>query len=181
MRRYVLTGAPGAGKTSVLHILRAQGFAVVEEAATDVINREQRRGVTEPWQHADFIEKIAGLQRQRLQEAVAGGAQVQVHDRSPLCTLALAWHLGHPVPLLLEREVARVIRERVYAQPVFLLCPLGFITPTAARRISYAGSVEFGALHEQVYQEHGFDIVHVGAGTATSRATTIMDVIALNS
>lgn len=112
---------------------------------------------------------------------MAGDAQVQVHDRSPLCTLALARYLGHRVPPLLEREVARVIRERVYAQPVFLLCPLGFITPTAVRRISYAGSVEFGALHEQVYQEHGFDIVHVRAGTATGRAAAIVDAIALSS
>lgn len=61
MRRYVLTGAPGAGKTTVLHVLRAQDFAVVEEAATDVINRERRRGVTEPWQHAGFVEKITEL------------------------------------------------------------------------------------------------------------------------
>lgn len=181
MTRYVLTGAPGAGKTSVLRILQEQGFAVVEEAATDVISREQRRGVTEPWRHADFIDKITELQRQRQQELVPGDARVQVHDRSPLCTLALARYLGHPVTPLLAGEVARMIREQVYEQPVFLLCPLGFIKPTAARRISYADSVEFGALHEQVYQEHGFDIVHVAAGTATSRAAAIADLIAARS
>jgi hypothetical protein len=31
-------------------------------------------------------------------------------------------------------------------------------------------------LHEQVYQEHGFDVIHVIA-TATSRATAIADFI----
>lgn len=178
MKRYVLTGAPGAGKTSVLRVLQEQGFAVVEEAATDVISRELRRGVAEPWQHAYFIDKITELQRQRQQEPVAGDARVQVHDRSPLCTLALARYLGHPVTPLLAGEVARMIREQMYEQPVFLLCPLGFIKPTAARRISYADSVEFGSLHEHVYQEHGFGIVHVAAGTATSRAAAIADLIA---
>jgi predicted ATPase len=181
MKRYVLTGAPGAGKTSVLRALQKRGFAVVEEAATDVISREHRRGVAEPWQHADFIDKITGLQRQRQQEPVAAGARVQVHDRSPLCTVALAWYLGHPVTPLLAGEVARIIREQLYAQPVFLLCPLGFIKRTAARRISYADALEFGALHEQVYQEHGFDIVHVPAGTTASRAAAITDLIAWRS
>ncbi len=178
MKRYVLTGAPGAGKTSVLRVLQEQGFAVVEEAATDVISREQRSGAAEPWQHAYFIDKITELQRQRQQEPVAGDARVQVHDRSPLCTLALAQYLGHPVTPLLAGEVARMTREQMYEQPVFLVCPLGFIKPTAARRISYTDSVEFGSLHEQVYQEHGFGIVHVAAGTATSRAAAIADLIA---
>jgi predicted ATPase len=177
MNRYVLTGAPGAGKTSVLRILQEQGFAVVEEAATDVISGEQRSGVAEPWQHADFIDKITELQRQRLREPV-GDSRVQVHDRSPLCTVALAQYLGHPVTPLLAGEVARMTREQMYEQPVFLLCPLGFIKPTDARRISYADSVEFGALHEQVYLEHGFDILHVTAGTASSRAAAIADLIA---
>ena len=161
MKRYVLTGAPGAGKTSVLRALAERGFAVVEEAATEVIGREQRRGVAEPWRHAGFIDLITELQRRRLREPVTDGARVQVHDRSPLCTVALARHLGYPVPPLLADEVARVIGEQVFDDLVFVLCPLGFIEPTAARRISYAESVEFGALHERVYAEHGFAIVHI--------------------
>jgi len=39
-RRYVLTGAPGSGKTALLGALRERGHAVVEEAATDVIARQ---------------------------------------------------------------------------------------------------------------------------------------------
>ncbi len=37
MPSYILTGAPGAGKTAVLRLLEASGYPVVEEAATDVI------------------------------------------------------------------------------------------------------------------------------------------------
>src|SRR5665213_1449806 len=37
MKRYILTGAPGAGKTTIIRALQAMGCAVVEEAATDVI------------------------------------------------------------------------------------------------------------------------------------------------
>jgi hypothetical protein len=48
-----------------------------------------------------FIERIAVLQRQRREEPVSPGATAQVHDRSAVCTLALAHHLGRPVPPVL--------------------------------------------------------------------------------
>jgi predicted ATPase len=33
MKRYVVTGAPGAGKTAIIRELEMDGFSVVEEAA----------------------------------------------------------------------------------------------------------------------------------------------------
>ena len=33
MKRYILTGTPGAGKTAILRALETEGFDVVEEAA----------------------------------------------------------------------------------------------------------------------------------------------------
>ena len=35
MKRYILTGTPGSGKTSILQALKNQGYAVVEEAGAD--------------------------------------------------------------------------------------------------------------------------------------------------
>ncbi len=69
MKRYSLTGTPGSGKTSLLHELKRQGYAVVEKAATGVIAREQGLGNTEPWLQADFIESIVRVQKQRQLEA----------------------------------------------------------------------------------------------------------------
>ena len=51
MRRFVLTGAPDSGKTTIIRQLELDGFSVVQEAATDVIALEQARGVSEPWKH----------------------------------------------------------------------------------------------------------------------------------
>lgn len=52
MRRFILTGAPGSGKTAIMRQLELDGFSVVEEAARDIIALEQARGVAEPWTHA---------------------------------------------------------------------------------------------------------------------------------
>ena len=65
MRRFILTGAPGAGKTSILNALAAKGYATVPEAATDVIAQEAAKGIAEPWRHPGFIDKIVALQVRR--------------------------------------------------------------------------------------------------------------------
>ena len=195
MKRYVLTGAPGAGKTSVLGALRERGFPVVAEAATDVISEQQGRGVAEPWLQGDFVDRIVALQRDRLRPAPAGargaaGAQAaeihpaerpgtaELHDRSVLCTLALARFLERPETPLLAAEVARVVAAGVYERAVFFIRPLGFIVPTAARRISYRESLDFERLHEAAYLDHGFELIEVGAASVAERAAFIADQIA---
>jgi predicted ATPase len=202
MQRYAVTGAPGAGKTSVLRELHARGFVVVAEAATDVIAREQQLGIAEPWRDEGFLTLITRLQRVRLGQsgkpagahrqpaalATAGGpvttpashpvAGLELHDRSVLCTLALARFLGYPVPAELAGEADRVVAEQVFERAVFLVRPLGFIEATAARRISYADSLIFEKMHEAVYAEHGFELIEVPPVSTADRAAMISAHIA---
>ncbi|MEU6077809.1 AAA family ATPase [Micromonospora sp. NPDC047074] len=172
MRRYVLTGAPGAGKTTLADALRRRGWEVVGEAATDVIAAQQARGVAEPWRDAGFLDAVARLQRQR-REAYGTRGLVQVHDRSPLCTLALARYLGRQPGRVLTDEVVRVLRDGAYQRQVFLVRPLGFVTPTAARRISYADSLEFARVHEQIYRAHGCELIVVPAAPVHVRVALV--------
>ena len=48
MKRYIVTGTPGAGKTAILRCLELEGYGVVEKAATDIIALQQAQGVEEP-------------------------------------------------------------------------------------------------------------------------------------
>ncbi|TDC30145.1 ATPase [Micromonospora sp. 15K316] len=171
MRRYVLTGAPGAGKTSIARALGQRGYPVVDEAATDVIAAEQARGVAQPWAEPGFVAAVVRLQRRRRNAETRG--PVQVHDRSPLCTLALAEHLGHPVGPELTAELERVDRERIYQRTVFLVGSLGFVIRTAARRISLADALAFGRLHARVYAEYGYELVEVPPGPVAQRAAFV--------
>jgi predicted ATPase len=142
---------------------------VVAEAATDVIAREQGRGVDAPWRSPAFVAAIAGLQRARRSAAPDGA--VVFFDRSPVCTLALARYLGHPVPAALAEEVAAA--SGAYARDVFLVRPLGFVAPTAARRIGYAESLVFEHVHETTYRELGFTLVDVPAGPVAERVDLV--------
>jgi predicted ATPase len=173
MRRFIITGAPGAGKTTILAALRDRGYAVVEEAATDIIAREHAEGRDERALGAGFVDAIVLLQRERQQRPVPAATEVQFFDRSPVCTFALARYLGQPVTPILAQEVDRVVAGRIYQLRVFFVRLLGFITPTAARRITLAQSVAFERFHEQAYRDHGFELVDVPAGPIEERVDLV--------
>jgi predicted ATPase len=173
MRRYIITGAPGAGKTTILAALQDRGYAVVNEAATDVIADEHALGRAEPWREAAFIDAITHLQRERQQQPTPPATTVQVFDRSPICTLALAHYGEQPITPTLAKEVDRIVAGRIYQPHVFFVHLLGFITPTAARRITFEQSVNFERFHQRAYRDHGFELIDVPADTLEKRVKLI--------
>lgn len=166
MQRYILTGAPGAGKTMIADQLAAHGFATVAEAATDIIAEDQAKGIDAPWEQPAFLDKITALQEERIASCTD---PLQIHDRSPICTYALAVHLGVPVPAGLERLLDRIATERIFARTVFLIESLDTIEATAARRIGLEHAKRFGALHAKIYTDLGYDLVPVAAAPVEAR------------
>src|SRR5437762_10432823 len=159
MKRFILTGAPGAGKSAIIRQLELEGFSVVEEAATDIHSLEQTRGVAEPWRYPSFIDSIVELQRQRQLRASREPNEVQFHDRSAVCTAALAVFLGYPFSEALSGELQRIETEAIYQKRVFFIQNLGFITPTEARRLNFEEAQRFEQVHEKIYSSFGFDLV----------------------
>lgn len=177
MRRFIITGAPGAGKTAIIRQLELDGFSVVEEAATDVIAAAQAQGTAQPWEHPSFIDAIAHLQRDRQIRAACQSDDVQFHDRCIVCTAALAVYLGHAYTPSLVSELERIKKEEVYQRRVFFVRNLGFITPTEARRISFEETVRFEKIHEEIYRGFGFELISVEPGSLVERAGIIKAAI----
>ncbi len=177
MRRFIITGAPGAGKTAVIRQLELDGFGVVEEAATDVIAAAQALGRAEPRTHPSFLDEVARLQRDRQVRGSHLPDEIQFHDRCAVCTAALARYLGFPYSDFLESELRRVRREGIYQERVFFVRNLGFVTATDARRISYEETVRFEKIHEEVYREFGFELVAVEPGSVRERVRRIKEAV----
>lgn len=179
MHRFVLTGMPGAGKTVLLRRMETLGYAVVEEAATDVIALEQARGNARPWLQPEFIDSIADLQRRRqLTASTRSGdvAGVQLYDRSPVCTLALCRFQGFAPSQVLEAELARIESRQIYDKRALFVRGLGFIARTEARQISLDDALRFEKVHEQAYRELGFELVDVESGTIEDRCAFLREL-----
>jgi predicted ATPase len=178
MRRFIITGAPGAGKTAIIRQLELDGFSVVEEAATDFIAAALAQGSDQPWTHPSaFIDAIANLQRDRQIRASYQPDEVQFHDRCSVCTAALAVYLGHPFSPFLASELERVKKEAIYQSRVFFIRNLGFVTPTEARRISFEDTVRFEKIHEKTYRDFGFELVSVEPSSLVERVSMIKAAI----
>lgn len=175
LKRYILTGTPGSGKTSIIYELHSKGYAVVEEAATDVIAFEQANGEPEPWMQPDFIDKIIHLQKQRQIKASMVPDALQFYDRAPICTYALSTYLGYPPSTSLLEEIKRIERENIYQRQVFFIENLGFCHPTEARKISFDESLVFEKIHLEIYASFGYDLIKIPPASLSKRVHAIIE------
>lgn len=181
LERYIFSGAPGSGKTSVINEMEQHGHVVVHEAATDVIADAQAKGIEKPWEEPCFVDDIATMQRER--QASTQGA-LQFFDRSPFCTYALGVYLAQlqntefQPPKTLAEEIDRCLAMKIYQPKVFFFETLGFIEHTAARKISYADALVFEEIHVSTYQRFGFELILVPAAPVAERQRYILDHIA---
>ena len=180
MRRFIITGAPGAGKTAIIRQLELDGFSVVEEAATDVISFLLAQGAVQPWTHPSFIDVIANLQKDRQIRASYQPEEVQFHDRCAVCTAALAVYLGRPFSPFLAGELERVKKESIYQNRVFFIRNLGFVTPTEARRITFEETLRFEKIHEELYLDFGFELISVEPRSLMERVGIIKAAIRIS-
>jgi predicted ATPase len=178
MQRYILTGAPGAGKTAIIRRLEFDHHSIVEEAATDIIALDHADGITESWRDQSFTERIATLQEIRLASAAPLPVPLQFHDRSIFCTHALAEYLEHPIPPSLDSAIEQALAQGTFQPRVFFVRLLGFITHTEARRISLEDSQRFERVHEATYRRFGFDLIDIAPGSIDERIATVLAAVA---
>lgn len=174
MKRCILTGTPGCGKTSILRALELKGYLVIGEAATDIIAYEQALGNVTPWKQPVFIDQILGLQKQREEQIAKNDAILQFYDRSPICTYALAMYLGFKPSVALLQEIERIERDKTYERKVFFIENLGYCTPTDARTISFEEALVFEEIHAKTYAQFGYECVMIPPGPLLKRVNVIL-------
>jgi len=170
--KYVLTGGPGSGKSSIILSLEALGCYVVREAAEDVIRLRQAHGIAEPWKEIDFQDKILALQLRREKEAEKIGKPITFLDRGTLDGLAYYQIQGREPSRAMKDERHRLYRERGYNK-VFLIENLGSCATNKVRREDLDQALELERLQEENYREAGYDVIRIAPSNVWKRTEEI--------
>jgi len=87
-QRYIITGGPGTGKTSVINELKKKGFNCIDENSREVISREIIiGGEVLPWKdQIAFENKISNIRTQKY--LTSPKESICFFDRSPIDCIA---------------------------------------------------------------------------------------------
>jgi len=169
--KYVLTGGPGVGKTSVLNVLADRGYVTIPEAARSIIEIAQKEGSDcLPWKNKQKFQDLVTATQMALEDGAV--ADNIFCDRGIIDGYAYSRLDG----LIIPAEIERLGRKRY--DTVFLLAPLDCYRTDSARKED-AGSARI--IHEAIltaYLRFGYDPVYVSATySPVQRADFILETI----
>ena len=171
--RFVMTGGPGAGKTTVLRALAARGYPHAAESARAIIQERLARGLSPRPPLAQFGHEILQRDIARYREMRATEHPV-FFDRGIVDALGIldeqqAMSLG---------EVEAYVRSFPYNKVVLLMPPWEAIYRTDAERDqTFAGAVQVCESLRTWYARWGYEPVEVPRMAMDRRVTFILQTI----
>jgi predicted ATPase len=172
MPRFVVTGAPGTGKTRLIEIL-GQWFATVTEPARELIaEHEARTGEASFDDHPElFVDLLIVRSIDRYESVDA--TQVVFFDRGlPDCAAYASVYGIDPEPALDEAAAYR------YDEPVFI-CPAweDIYTIDSMRRATFSQISEFDIALRSAYERLGYEMVELPRTPPERRAALVIERI----
>lgn len=175
-RFFVVTGGPGAGKTTLMEALAARGHATTEEAGRAIIRDQVAIGGTAlPWaDRSAFAELMLSWEMRSHRHAAAASGPV-FFDRGVPDVAGYLRVCGLEVPPHVSRAMA-VFR---YAPTVFVAPPWPEIFgPDAERRQDLNEAERTHAAMVATYRAAGYDLVELPRATVAARVAFVLETIA---
>ncbi|MFH0977937.1 MAG: ATP-binding protein [Candidatus Woesearchaeota archaeon] len=169
--KYIITGGPCTGKTTIINELKKLKFSTVPELARKVITKEQKKGKKGilPWTDLKSFELIL-IQEQVRHESKTKKMPVFL-DRGLPDIIAYS-KLGK---VNLPKEIFRHIKEAKYTK-VFFLEQLTFFENDAQR--FEASKKEADKVHKTIHQTYkrlGYEIVRIPPVSVQERVKIILE------
>ena len=177
MKRIVLTGGPGAGKTSLLLALHARGNVVMHETARAIIQERRASGRSPRPQPLAFAEEILRRDIEQFERQSTTSGYV-FYDRSILDALCMRDEVAPFQP----RELQELVSRYPYHRKVFVLPPWEVIyAQDAERDQTFADAVRVHAMLDAWYRRCGYDLIEVPKVSVAERCEYVLEALAGDS
>lgn len=160
--KFVITGGPGAGKTSVMIALerlcarKEKNCAFVRECAEDLIKFYKKKGIENPTKMLEFQYEIIDLQKQR--ETAINNAYTTFLDRSFIDTLAYNTDSGLAERIMREAKLADYEPLVLFMEHV-----PKFYEITKVREETFEEAVQIGERIKKAYTDLGYVLAAIEA------------------
>jgi predicted ATPase len=171
-QRFILTGGPGVGKTTLIKEFNKEGITVVFEAAAAIIKEELDRGIEAPWADPTFNDRIVARQITHQDEHLKTISEV-FFDRSPVDALSYSLLFNEIPSENIVETVKNILQEGYYNKVVFLIENLGFCEQTEIRAEALDETIKIEKWIKKVYKKLGFQIVKIPKASVDERIQMI--------
>lgn len=170
VRKYVLTGGPGIGKTTMIELLATRGHQVLPEAARMVIEVEQGKdGGVLPWTDLEgFQYKVADLQLE-LEDGIQ--SREAFLDRGIIDGFGYSTLGGVKAP-----EIIHELGKNRY-EKIFILDPLPTYENDSARKENRDEALRIHGAIENAYKHFGYDPISVPVLPPEERVLFILSLL----
>ncbi|HEX4182658.1 MAG TPA: AAA family ATPase [Caulobacteraceae bacterium] len=169
---HILSGGPGAGKTTVLQALKARGFLCVDEAARQIL-REQAASGGNATHDGDQVR----YRDLMLERSIAAYEAVEERTAPVFFDRGFPELTGYAVPpgAGTPAHVARAVERYRYAPAVFVFPAWDAIyRHDEQRKHSLAHAARVSALTFEVYAACGYRTIEVPRATVEERVDFIL-------
>lgn len=171
-QRYLFTGGPGAGKSTTLEVLRAQGFPCMPEVARTIIRERLDQGLCPRPDPVEFAQQILNADIAQYGQARIDGPVFfdrGIPDALGMLFEAQQIHLS---------DAKDFLQDHPYCTHVFFFPPWKAIfSQDDERDQSFAESVSIASRAQAWYESLGFTVIPMPLVTPAERASLIIDLI----
>ena len=171
-KKYILSGAPGSGKSTLIDAIATQGIPVMREVSRSVIIQEQAQqqdGM--PWKD---VERFSELVFQQTVAMLEADNEALLCDRSLIDNIAYLQHAQKPIP----QKLAAFSFDQFYHQTVFFTLPWKEIYTTDPQRPeSFEEQCALSQSLQKAYLQYGFELIQVPFQGITERVDFILNQI----
>lgn len=173
--RYIITGGPGFGKTSIINALEAKGYAVCHENSREVITQQLAIGGTIlPWMDLDKFSDIIIEKRLEAYQRFNGNTPI-FYDRGLPDTLAFIYRQNQQP----EEKLLTITRTHPYNTKVFITPPwYAIFKNDNERRETFAEAVIVHQYLSKTYADLGYKLIDIPPASVEERVAFILAQIA---